>query len=82
MAVIRTALEPRSDSFRANAEAMRALVADLRDKSAAIALGGDEASRQRHESRGKLLRARAHPAVARSGLAVSRTLALRRLSDV
>ncbi len=55
MAVIRTALEPRSASFRTNAEAMRALVADLRDKSAAIALGGDEASRKRHESRGKLL---------------------------
>src|SRR4051794_16305271 len=55
MAVIRTVLEPRSASFRANAEAMRALVADLRDKSAAIALGGDEASRKRHESRGKLL---------------------------
>ena len=55
MAVIRTALEPRSAAFRANAEAMRALVADLREKTAAIALGGDEASRKRHESRGKLL---------------------------
>src|SRR3954468_24008405 len=55
MAVIRTVLEPRSDAFRANAEAMRALVADLRDKTATIALGGDEASRKRHESRGKLL---------------------------
>src|SRR6185369_13112100 len=55
MAVIRTALEPRSETFRANAAAMRALVADLRDKSAAIAMGGDEASRKRHESRGKLL---------------------------
>ena len=39
MAVIQTALDPRSVSFRANAEAMRALVADLRDKTAAIALG-------------------------------------------
>ena len=55
MAVIQTALEPRSAAFRANAEAMRALVADLRDKTAAIAMGGDEASRKRHESRGKLL---------------------------
>src|SRR5439155_15029520 len=52
--VIPTALEPRSAAFRANAAAMRALVADLREKSAAIALGGDEASRQRHEGRGKL----------------------------
>src|SRR4051812_33739442 len=55
MAVIRTALEPRSASFRANAEAMRALVADLREKAAEIALGGDEPSRKRHEGRGKLL---------------------------
>src|SRR5690242_7035482 len=55
MAVIKTALDPRSASFRANAEAMRALVADLREETAAIALGGDEASRKRHEGRGKLL---------------------------
>jgi 3-methylcrotonyl-CoA carboxylase beta subunit len=55
MAVLQTALEPRSAAFRANAEAMGALVADLRDKTEAIALGGDEASRKRHESRGKLL---------------------------
>src|SRR2546423_1790225 len=55
MPVISTALEPRSDAFRANSVAMRALVADLREKTAAIALGGDEASRNRHLSRGKLL---------------------------
>src|SRR6187399_79348 len=55
MPVLPTALEPRSDTFHANAGAMRALVADLREKSAAIGLGGDEASRQRHEGRGKLL---------------------------
>src|SRR5438128_9355486 len=55
MAVIQTALDARSAAFRANARAMRALVADLREKSAAIALGGDEASRTRHQGRGKLL---------------------------
>jgi 3-methylcrotonyl-CoA carboxylase beta subunit len=55
MAPIQTALDPRSAAFRANDAAMRALVADLRDKSATIALGGDEASRKRHEGRGKLL---------------------------
>src|ERR671920_967894 len=49
------ALEPRSAASRANAEAMRAVVADLREKTAAIGMGGDEASRKRHESRGKLL---------------------------
>ncbi len=55
MGVLTTALEPRSEGFRANAAAMRGVVADLREKSAAIALGGDEASRRRHEGRGKLL---------------------------
>jgi 3-methylcrotonyl-CoA carboxylase beta subunit len=55
MPVLPTALDPRSEAFRANAAAMRALVADLREKTAAIAQGGDEASRRRHEGRGKLL---------------------------
>jgi 3-methylcrotonyl-CoA carboxylase beta subunit len=55
MPVIPTALEPRSDTFRANAAAMQTLVADLRAKSAVIAAGGDAASRRRHEGRGKLL---------------------------
>ena len=55
MPVIPSALDRRSEAFRANDEAMRALVADLREKSATIALGGDEASRKRHLSRGKLL---------------------------
>src|SRR5216683_1276475 len=55
MPVIPTALDRRSDAFRANARAMRALVADLRDKSAAIGEGGDDASRKRHQGRGKLL---------------------------
>jgi 3-methylcrotonyl-CoA carboxylase beta subunit len=55
MPVIPSSLDRRSEAFRANDTAMRALVADLRDKSATIALGGDEASRQRHLSRGKLL---------------------------
>src|SRR5436309_10983964 len=55
MPVLPTALDRRSDNFRANGAAMRALVADLREKSAAIAEGGDEASRRRHQERGKLL---------------------------
>src|SRR6266852_4344105 len=55
MPVIPTALDRRSDAFRANEAAMRALVADLRAKSAAIGEGGDEASRKRHQGRGKLL---------------------------
>ena len=50
-----SALDPRSDEFRANADAMAALVADLRDKVARVAQGGGEATRKRHLGRGKLL---------------------------
>ncbi len=46
---------PLPPAARANAEAMAALVADLRAKVAKIALGGPEASRDRHVARGKLL---------------------------
>src|ERR1700681_838055 len=55
MPVLSPALDRRSDAFRSNEAALRALVEDLRDKSAAIGEGGDEASRQRHQGRGKLL---------------------------
>src|SRR3982074_2762871 len=55
MSVLPSTLDRRSEAFRANDKAMRAVVADLKGKSAAIALGGDEASRRRHQGRGKLL---------------------------
>src|SRR5204863_6392294 len=55
MPVLPSSLDRRSEAFRANDKAMRAVVADLKEKSAAIALGGDEPSRQRHRGRGKLL---------------------------
>src|ERR1700680_3603898 len=55
MTVLPTALDRRSEAFRGNRAAMQALVADLREKSAMIAQGGDEASRKRHQGRGKLL---------------------------
>src|SRR6201981_2038098 len=55
MPAVPSSLDRRSEAFRANDGAMRVLVADLREKSAAIALGGDEPSRQRHLGRGKLL---------------------------
>jgi len=48
-------LDPRSEPFRANANAMATLVADLRAKTARVAEGGGEAARKRHLSRGKLL---------------------------
>ncbi len=46
---------PPGAASRANAEAIAALVADLRARVAAIALGGPAASRDRHVARGKLL---------------------------
>jgi 3-methylcrotonyl-CoA carboxylase beta subunit len=55
MAIIRSALSPRAAEFRQNAERMRALVADLRDKVARVSLGGDAQSREKHMARGKLL---------------------------
>ncbi len=55
MTTLSTALDRRSDLFRANDAAMRALVADLRDKAATIGEGGDKAARDRHVGRGKLL---------------------------
>ena len=55
MPALTTALDPRSEGFRANAAAMRALVDDLRAKTETISLGGDEAARKRHIGRGKLL---------------------------
>src|SRR4249920_1455166 len=55
MTVIKSQLNPRSADFIANAARMKALVADLREKVGRVTLGGDEASRQRHVSRGKML---------------------------
>ncbi len=55
MTVIKSRLNPRSDGFRRNAEAMAALVADLRTEVGRASQGGDERARQRHTARGKLL---------------------------
>ncbi|HTQ77899.1 MAG TPA: carboxyl transferase domain-containing protein, partial [Burkholderiales bacterium] len=55
MPAIRSRLDTRSADYRANAERMRALVADLRGKVERVALGGDDAARKRHTDRGKLL---------------------------
>ncbi len=48
-------LDPRGDEFRANTDAMQAVVDDLRATVGRTALGGTEVSRQRHVSRGKML---------------------------
>jgi len=53
--ILRSDTDTRSAEFAANTAAMHALVADLRDKVAAVAEGGGETARQRHRARGKLL---------------------------
>ena len=55
MTVIKSQLNPRSEEFRANAAAMRALVDDLRAKTAEVSLGGTAEHRKKHVARGKLL---------------------------
>jgi 3-methylcrotonyl-CoA carboxylase beta subunit len=55
MGTLKSAVNPRAVEFRANAQAMNTLVADLREKVARSALGGDEAARAKHVARGKLL---------------------------
>ncbi len=53
--VLDTKMNADSDAFRANAAHNRALVDRLRADVAKAALGGNEKSRERHTSRGKLL---------------------------
>jgi 3-methylcrotonyl-CoA carboxylase beta subunit len=57
MAILTTRVDPRSDEARANATLMRALVADLRNKTEAVSArgaAGDDRSIARHRERGKL----------------------------
>ena len=52
---LHSSIDPTSSEFARNAEAMRALVTDLRGRLEQVAGGGGEASRVRHTSRGKML---------------------------
>lgn len=52
---LHSAVDPASSDFARNADAMRALVTDLRAKLDQVAEGGGEASRIRHLARGKML---------------------------
>jgi 3-methylcrotonyl-CoA carboxylase beta subunit len=57
MPVLRSRLDPASAEVRANHEALGALVAELRERQAAVAgrgAGGDDRSIARHRERGKL----------------------------
>ncbi|MDD2667922.1 carboxyl transferase domain-containing protein, partial [Zoogloea sp.] len=55
MTVIKSAINPRSPEFQANAAALGKTVADLREKAAQVSLGGGESARAKHSARGKLL---------------------------
>jgi len=55
MSAIESQLNSRSAEFKANAERMRALVADLKEKVSLVTVGGDQAARDKHLARGKLL---------------------------
>jgi 3-methylcrotonyl-CoA carboxylase beta subunit len=55
MTLLRSDIDPRSPEFAANADAMRALVTDLRARVAEAEQGGGESARKRHLARNKLL---------------------------
>ncbi|MCU0968649.1 MAG: methylcrotonoyl-CoA carboxylase [Rubrivivax sp.] len=55
MPVLTSKLDLRGADFRASADRMRTLVADLREKLALMAEGGGPAARAKHAARGKLL---------------------------
>lgn len=48
MPILESKLSPRAANFVANADKMRALVDDLKDKVAQAALGGGEKARAKH----------------------------------
>ncbi len=55
MTTLSTLIDPANDTFQANAAHNAALAADLRRRTAAAALGGSAAAREKHTARGKLL---------------------------
>jgi 3-methylcrotonyl-CoA carboxylase beta subunit len=55
MPELKSAIDTNAEGFKANAAAMRALVAEMAAITAKTALGGDAKSRARHVERGKML---------------------------
>ncbi|HYY62866.1 MAG TPA: methylcrotonoyl-CoA carboxylase, partial [Burkholderiales bacterium] len=55
MSAIKSQLNTRSPEFRANVERMKALVDDLKEKVGTVTVGGEQAARDKHTARGKLL---------------------------
>ncbi|SDL68960.1 3-methylcrotonyl-CoA carboxylase beta subunit [Modicisalibacter muralis] len=54
MSILQTQINPRTEAFQANADALRSEVDKLHTLTAAIRRGGGDKARHRHESRGKL----------------------------
>jgi 3-methylcrotonyl-CoA carboxylase beta subunit len=52
---LHSSIDPRSQDFASNSQAMRVLVEELRERLDQVAGGGGDASRARHTSRGKML---------------------------
>lgn len=55
MSVLQSAIKSKSEDYRQNYEAMRALVAELQERQARVREGGSARARERHVARGKLL---------------------------
>lgn len=55
MNILKSSVRPQADEFRANADLMKSLVADLREKVLKIKQGGGEKACTKHTERGKLL---------------------------
>ena len=55
MSVIKSSIQTRDAAFQHNAEEMKKLVDNLRDKTAWVSQGGGEKAREKHRARGKLL---------------------------
>lgn len=55
MTIIKTQLDPQSDTFQRNAQAMEVMVDLLKQKLAAVYQGGTQTARDRHSEHGKLL---------------------------
>jgi 3-methylcrotonyl-CoA carboxylase beta subunit len=55
MTLLASAIDPHDAQFQANERAMRTLVQQLIERTAAAAAGGSTAARERHHARGKLL---------------------------
>ncbi len=55
MPPIESKIDPRSEEFQKNREAMLGLVQELKERQAQVAMGGGEKAQARHRSRGKLL---------------------------